>query len=140
MKEVKFRVWDRNEEIMAEITSIRFSKSQHTLIGYRYSKNGKVIDNQSYIDENGWGTAALMQYTGLKDKNGNEIYEGDVVEYKDFSSGLYLFREQPKTTGIIKINNLLRGIYLKGMGTFEGSKVEVIGNIFENKELLEESE
>jgi uncharacterized phage protein (TIGR01671 family) len=80
------------------------------------------------------------QYTGLKDKNGREIYEGDIVEYKDFSGGLYLFREQPKTKGIIKINNLLKGIYLKGMGTFESNKAEIIGNIYDNPELLMEVE
>lgn len=79
------------------------------------------------------------QFTGLHDKNGKEIYEGDIVEYEDYSNGLYLFKEQPKAKGVIKINDLLSEIYLKGLGTFEGNKVEVIGNIYENPELLEVS-
>jgi hypothetical protein len=49
---------------------------------------------------------------------------------------MYIFKEQPKGRGVIKINNLLNGIYLKGLGTFEGNKVEVISKIYENPELL----
>lgn len=85
-------------------------------------------------------TETVGQYTGLKDKNGNEIYEGDIVEYEDYSGGMYIFKEQPKGRGVIKINNLLNGIYLKGLGTFEGNKVEVINKIYDNPELLEVSE
>lgn len=94
-------------------------------------------DNE-YLAHSWWVMAdedTIGQYTGLKDKNGVEIYEGDIVEYKDFSGGLLLFKEQPKSKGVVKIN-LAKGIYLKGMGTFEGQKVEVIGNVYENPELL----
>ena len=80
----------------------------------------------------------IGQYTGLHDKNGKEIYEGDIVEYKDFSNGMYLFKEQPKARGVIKIDNLLNGIYLKGMGTFEGNKAEIIGNIHTSPDILKE--
>lgn len=119
MREIKFRAWDK------VCKPNRIKTWEQLLAQYQLTQ---VFVSDYFI---------LMQYTGIKDKNGKEIYEGDVVEYKDFSGGLYLFREQPKTTGIIKINNLLRGIYLKGMGTFEGSKAEVIGNIYDNPELLE---
>ena len=100
-----------------------------------------IIDTiQSYEDLRYYTVIpeTVGQFTGLHDKNGKEIYEGDIVEYKDFSNGMYLFKEQPKARGVIKIDNLLNGIYLKGMGTFEGNKAEIIDNIHTNPELLKE--
>lgn len=125
MREIKFRAWLKEESRMAEVSDISFIGEEIDV----YGEEGCL--------EGWWGLnyIELMQYTGLKDKNGVEIYEGDIVEYKDFSGGLLLFKEQPKSKGVVKIN-LAKGIYLKGMGTFEGQKVEVIGNIYENPELL----
>lgn len=127
MREIKFRVWDGEE---------MFSLSEAMKDGIVGVQDWSTFafELESYFDD-----VVLMQYTGLKDKNGVEIYEGDIVEYKDFSGGLLLFKEQPKSKGVVKIN-LAKGIYLKGMGTFEGQKVEVIGNIYENPELITQKE
>ena len=76
----------------------------------------------------------LRQYTGLKDKNGKEIWEGDIVEYETLSSKGGLFG---KTRNEVKF---IRGYFElvpyedKRWGGYQN--LEVIGNIYENPELL----
>lgn len=143
-REIKFRIYDTDEKEMFYqedidyidfITGIVFI---HQEDGYDY-----LIDSRS--------DGKLMQYTGLKDKNGKEIYEGDilrckclkkckldscaekVIQYKNsiiewWESGCnlgYRLRDSKGKTMMIKPTHL------------RTMEVEVIGNIYENPELLE---
>jgi len=78
----------------------------------------------------------IMQYTGLKDKNGKEIYEGDIVKYQyDEGDG---FRWN---TEIITWMDNLTGWFPIVVGYHSGfsmKDLEIIGNIYENPELLKE--
>ena len=77
----------------------------------------------------------LMQFTGLRDKHGIDIYEGDIIEFLDFSGGS-IFSTQPKTICEIKWGKA--GYNLPGYGfIFAGNDCKVVGNIHENPELLE---
>lgn len=79
----------------------------------------------------------LMQSTGLVDKNGKEIFEGDILDYKgrkalvrwhgSYASFIYRFVDEPH-----KRNAEWKPLYLAYM------KCEIIGNIYENRELLED--
>ena len=77
-----------------------------------------------------------MQYTGLKDKNGVEVYEGDIIEFKDFGKYTIIYRED---SAMYYVNPTTNGeqipVWLESGNHDCG--YEVIGNIHENPELME---
>lgn len=135
-REIKFRAWDKQNKTMGTVNRIKMSPYLHTQVTYSMEIDGKRKDEWSLIDDTGHGTCVLMQFTGLKDKNGKEIYEGDICNCREY--GCF---------GIIKWSEDEAGFYfyvVYGDGTFDEESVydyadelEVIGNIYENPELLE---
>lgn len=78
MREIKFRVWDKELKEMCSVTDIQL------WINYvHYSRKDSDIGKGNYPAD-----VILMQYTGLKDKNGTEIYEGDIVVYYNHKTAL----------------------------------------------------
>ena len=79
----------------------------------------------------------LMQSTGLKDKNGKEIFEGDILKSNKYITSVFYergayhvkFRKTPNTTVIMNVISFI-----------EKYKTKIIGNIYENPELLEVEE
>lgn len=111
MREIKFRLWD--------------DKLKKFDYDFRITSKGKEIKYIQYQGDN-YYDCELMQYTGLKDKNGKEIYEGDIViRYYDYNS-----------MSVVKWDDALT----ISMPYYDsGDDYEVIGNIYENPELLEEN-
>ena len=134
MREIKFDIilWDGNDSETIEHYDTESAFMEGII---ELDKNGCLVgvgnvyraSKETTIDE----CVIIRQYTGLKDKNGKEIYEGDIVEYED------------------EINDILedyRGIveFEDGIFTFDGGnpiscydEYEVIGNIYENPEFKE---
>ena len=79
----------------------------------------------------------LMQYTGLKDKNGKEIYEGDILFFRDENMKYIVVWQD--TAFIIKSIEIRK--YLEKMCWLDDTEIccEIVGNIYENKKLSEEN-
>lgn len=122
MREVKFRAWEKTLNEIIPVLNVDFDK--------------QIINKGSawrFFKE-----IELMQYTGLKDMNGVEIYEGDLVEHEMEVNGLW---EPYEACEVVFDEGC--GIYCfewdspNPMSVYRNLKV--IGNIYENPELSEES-
>jgi uncharacterized phage protein (TIGR01671 family) len=114
MREIKFRAWDKERK---EMFIPRDLEEVPKVAYFLPSKSMKIKGRN----------LELMQFTGLKDKNGKEIYEGDIVLEKE-----YLY-----DVSFGKIFDPDRDEYTYGY--FDYTDGEVIGNIHENPELLKEN-
>ena len=132
-REIKFRAWLKEEKKMVIVETIDFTDKS-----MQYLEKNEIIDayllRRMIFDD-----VELMQYTGIKDKNGKEIYEGDIVLIRiDKTNILHKtivkFKHGAFIADIIGNNDY---IYLFHFG-FNKDDFEVIGNIYENKNLLEE--
>jgi uncharacterized phage protein (TIGR01671 family) len=126
MREIKFRVWDKEIKVMRRVTGFHGLPSDGCGSCRIYFEDGSFLkDYEEFVE--------LMQYTGLKDKNGKEIYEGDIISFTD--SGIDkngLARSSIKYVKGIKWED--DGFYI-GLMTIQ--PLEIIGTIYENPELLE---
>ena len=130
MREIKFRAWDK---IQKKFVDDFFIDRYGDIYGLRTLPNSNSSDTQNFIDIN----LMLMQYTGLKDKNGVEIYEGDIV--RTHSHKPTNFKIEFIEGGFCATQNGIKyPIDINHFYTSIGCTIEVICNIYENPELLEQ--
>lgn len=137
MREIKFRVWDNTEKVFLE--------------GWRTAQlvirplSGRVTDGATTPD------VTLMQYTGLKDKNDKEIYEGDIESDENGNLSVVCYLEKYGAYCfvplVLYVNEDYENQVEYGYGydcyfhnAIPSKYSTVIGNIYENPELLEESQ
>ena len=134
-REIKFRAWDKEEQEMLD-----------------WDKFFNLDIAQVFESKGSWGVYP-MQYTGLKDKNGVEIYEGDIDQAENGDKNVIVFLLKAGTYCVMPMDIYLNNDYqneafsqefMYGFGydlffdnLTPGKYLNVIGNIYENPELLE---
>ena len=136
-RDIKFRVWDGHGSMFHQIPD---TVEDHGFIFVIKGEENLPASEQTWypfglvMAEQAW---IKMQYTGLKDKNGKEIYEGDVVEAKSWTPARYIV--QFIEGGFCLTNPKMKGhpIDINLMYPSTGCQFSVIGNIYEHGNLLE---
>lgn len=123
----RFRAWNKTWEELGEVRRIRFDdEGDVCTVLFR----GKILGTDTPIDK-----IELMQSTGLKDKNGKEVFVGDIIKCtRGCLHEVYIEKEYGGT-----YIGGMPAIYLKGLreGYAWTEHEEIIGNVYENRELLE---
>ena len=139
MRDIKFRCWDTENKEMLEVQELDYEDSYNGQPMIRTTMYSDYFDTEDMI---------LMQYVGLKDKNGKEIYEGDIVKVK-----LYKGEEEKYFVGKVEYfgssfivdadNDSDYHVYdLDGFGIdfkYNLEDCEVIGNVWEDSDLLNDN-
>lgn len=128
----RYRAWMKSLKWMCDVTNISFDSKFVDIC--QQGDTERYTEMSVEFDE-----ITLMQSTGLFDRNGKEIFEGDILDYRgrkalvrwhgSYASFIYRFVDELQNR-----NTEWKPLYLAYM------KCEIIGNIYENQELLEDKE
>src|SRR5699024_7946085 len=133
MREIKFRAWDKESKRILNIA--RFDFADHTVYSHLFACDGYLAENLK-----------IMQYTGLKDKNGTETYGGDRVKINELWSEI-TGGNVGDTIRTWFVEYIMSGFFLRdvldeeyeedlGMALINDDECEVIGNIYEHPHLI----
>lgn len=116
MRDIRFRVWNNRTGQMKIVDSINFG---HKLVYSGGSASGNAYWTSP--SHNQMSHIELLQYTGLKDLHGKDVYEGDILRYA--------YRKAPVNDRVVKWN-------AGGFNVRKTDSYEVVGNMYQNKELM----
>lgn len=128
---IRFRAWHKESKKMHDISGIDFANEFAWLLHNEMFT--RIYASKCELHE-----IHLMQYTGFKDKEGNEIYEGDILAY-DFTGGVecYVLERNPDDNQIHARYLYMSGYNTEYLGEVPLASSLIIGNQWENPDLLE---
>ena len=126
MREIKFRAWHKEEKIIGEVLGIDIL---HKEIFF----SNEDVDCYEHTD---FKDIELMQYTGLKDKNNKEVYEGDIVKLRA-NHGIGVIKYYDEWGAFVVEYIKPRPLTVLGMNYYK-EDIEILGNIYRNPELIKE--
>lgn len=127
MKELKIKAWLKKEKKMVAIIGIDFNYEY-----IRYTEDDNLFNSDYKVAE--FKDIELLQFTGLKDNGGQELYEADVIKFNDGVDDIYGLISYDDEDGTYRVSyeNIT-----EHLSDREGD-FEIVGNIFENPDLHEQ--
>ena len=140
-REIKFRAWDKETKKMHyQLVKPRTDKNTRDELIIQFDCTGYSARTQNKFI----GSDCLMQYTGLDDKNGKEIYKSDIIKFDGYNA---IFKVAFESAGFVvqwvfgeagvPFGGSLSACDFQRTFTSGGFNFEVIGNIYENKDLID---
>ena len=122
-REIKFRVWDVENKEMLNVQELDFEPTFHGgRIAIRPDQYNDYFDTEDMI---------LMQYTGVNDRCGKEIYESDIVYVRSEDENAIIEWDEQTARFIIHFDG-----WIADFDNYYGKELEIIGDIYNNPELL----
>ena len=140
MERLKFKIWDKKNKkfLVKSIDNIGINDKQsidtnefkNNIFSYLDWENGSIrLNSKKYI---------VLQYIGLKDMKGKEIYEGDIIKYIDDFYYKVVYIKESACFVLSPIIKNTRIIFSFNFRMSNNKGMELVGNIFENKSLYNE--
>lgn len=136
MRTIKFRVWSNTKQCFLESVAGK----EGVLFEVVADKKIYKLSLDNLLPESCYSTT-IQEFTGLKDTNNVDIYEGDIIRYERLSECTRFINGYRSTVEFIdgSFGFIMKGFNNMFMDLREDYNIQVIGNIFENSELLNEN-
>ena len=127
MRPLKFRAWDKSVNTMWPVSSISLASDGTVIVYTEQPYDFGDIEVEMSIN------TPVMQFTGLQDKNGRDIYEGDIIEYGEYGQEVVEWAYGTDGDGYGVSGFAFNNEVDRENASYGGT---VIGNVYENPELL----